>query len=547
MNQLQPTGVATGVLRSLGIWAGKKLAPFTGKNVFSVSKHNEVLAAANCFLNPQVHIGGTSPQVFVGDSGWGIQIPAGTTAGPAGTGNMNYRGAYSAGTDYAVDDVVYTGSTPAARYFYVCEIANGPGTSVHATDPTEAGTIYWRLISQPPGGITPAPANFIIGSDGIIRCLRISTLSGRVYIAGDFAHVGYYNTSGTLVADSLRTGVATLKATMEIDAPASFVNITGVFARQVFGMGVRSDDSLYIAGQFFSVNDAQRANASNQGAAVLTAAGDADSGFNPGTTFTSPSYPADALTCYGDRMLFIGGFTSVASTARYGAAMLDLTGAVDTSFVPPLSSDVNESFYNANHIFITDQTSGAKVFLTGPVFYNSGSSIGLVRFDLSGTIDATLAIGVGFAGGGTSGLGYNPAVGTDIYIGGNFTSYKGGAVGPGLCKISWTGTLDASWVPVVTFSGGAVLDLCLQADGKLLVAGGGLATVNGVAKNGLARLLSSGALDTSFTPDINSGGTVYRVAQHPDGRIVVVGDFTSVGGHARHNIAHLDLAGNVLS
>jgi hypothetical protein len=140
----QPIVAAVGTMRSLALWAGKRIVAFTGRSLFGTSKNNEVLAAFNAFLNPQVTKG--SPQISISDAGWALRLPdAGDDS--SGGGNMSYRGLYSGATDYALNDVVYVGATPPVRFSYVCESINGPATAVHAPDPTETGTIYWRLVA----------------------------------------------------------------------------------------------------------------------------------------------------------------------------------------------------------------------------------------------------------------------------------------------------------------------------------------------------------------------------------------------------------------
>src|SRR5437667_5149455 len=82
----------------------------------------------------------------------------------------------------------------------------------------------------------------------------------------------------------------------------------------------------------------------------------------------------------------------------------------------------------------------------------------------------------------------------------------------------------------------------VQSDGKILV-GGDFTTLspNGgatVTRNRIARLNPDGTLDTAFNP--NSNDTVYSMALQADGKILVGGNFTSIGGQPRNRIARLD-------
>ena len=77
----------------------------------------------------------------------------------------------------------------------------------------------------------------------------------------------------------------------------------------------------------------------------------------------------------------------------------------------------------------------------------------------------------------------------------------------------------------------------MQPDGKILI-GGNFTTVLGVARNNIARLNTDGTLDTAFNPNANGG--VFSIAVQADGKILAGGDFTSIGGQTRNRIARLD-------
>ncbi|HKZ82802.1 MAG TPA: delta-60 repeat domain-containing protein, partial [Anaerolineae bacterium] len=81
---------------------------------------------------------------------------------------------------------------------------------------------------------------------------------------------------------------------------------------------------------------------------------------------------------------------------------------------------------------------------------------------------------------------------------------------------------------------GTVRALAVQADGKMLV-GGLFTTLGGQARDRIARLNSDGSLDTTFNPGANDW--VYALAVQADGKIVVGGLFTTLGGQARDRIA----------
>jgi len=91
---------------------------------------------------------------------------------------------------------------------------------------------------------------------------------------------------------------------------------------------------------------------------------------------------------------------------------------------------------------------------------------------------------------------------------------------------------------------GTVLDLALQSDGKVFI-GGQFTKVNYSARNRVARLNEDGSLDTTFDPGNGANCTVSALAVQIDGKVVIGGCFTSVGGESRRRVARLQTDGLV--
>lgn len=87
------------------------------------------------------------------------------------------------------------------------------------------------------------------------------------------------------------------------------------------------------------------------------------------------------------------------------------------------------------------------------------------------------------------------------------------------------GDPDLSWNPSVSGGLGRVHATAVQADGKIIIAGD-FTTVLGVARNNIARINANRTIDTTFTPDPN--GSIRALAVQNDGDIVFGGDFGSV-------------------
>jgi uncharacterized delta-60 repeat protein len=88
----------------------------------------------------------------------------------------------------------------------------------------------------------------------------------------------------------------------------------------------------------------------------------------------------------------------------------------------------------------------------------------------------------------------------------------------------------------------SVYTLLLQPDGKILV-GGQFTTLGGQPRSNIGRLNPDGTLDADFNP--GADGLVYTLLLQPDGKILVGGNFTTLGGQPRSNIGRLNPDGTL--
>jgi uncharacterized delta-60 repeat protein len=110
-----------------------------------------------------------------------------------------------------------------------------------------------------------------------------------------------------------------------------------------------------------------------------------------------------------------------------------------------------------------------------------------------------------------------------------------------IARLHEDGTLDTGFN--ATFDG-TVWSMALQPDGKVLV-GGNFITVSGQPHSRVARLLPDGSLDASFSAGLGANGTITDLALQPDGKVLVVGDFTTMVGQPRQHIARLHSDGTL--
>ena len=170
-------------------------------------------------------------------------------------------------------------------------------------------------------------------------------------------------------------------------------------------------------------------------------------------------------------------------------------------------------------------------------------------FSQTGAIDPTFSVGEVLTG---SSPGKIYALTTDssgaVLIAGDFTSIGGTNRGM-IAKLDSLGKLMSSFGSG-TGANGPIRSMLVQTDGKILV-GGEFTSINGTARNRIARLNSDGSLDTTFNPGSGANGTVFAIANatasYPfyNSGIIIGGDFTSYDGTNRGRVALLSTSGSL--
>ncbi len=137
-----------------------------------------------------------------------------------------------------------------------------------------------------------------------------------------------------------------------------------------------------------------------------------------------------------------------------------------------------------------------------------------------------------------------------ILVGGQFATL-GGQSSTNLGRLNPDGSLDASFQPGTgTSYPDTVYSLGVQADGKILV-GGWFTRLGGQSRTNLGRLSADGSIDSSFNPGAGTGspsgnqGVVFCLAVQADGKILVGGTFGTLGGQARSSIGRLNPDGSL--
>ncbi len=234
-----------------------------------------------------------------------------------------------------------------------------------------------------------------------------------------------------------------------------------------------------------------------------------------------------------DGKIIIGGnFTSYNGTSRNRIARLNMDGTLDTSFNPGTGTN--------DVVRTTSLQSDGKIIIGGSfTAYNGTGRNSIARLNTGGTVDTSFNPGTG-----ANGIVYTTSLQSDgkIIIGGGFASYNEISRSI-IVRLNADGTLETIFNSG-TGANGWVNTTSVQNDGKIIIVGG-FTSYNGTGRNRIARLNTDGTLDTSFNPGTGVVGYVYTISLQSDGKIIIGGYFTSYNGTGRNRIARLNTDGTL--
>jgi len=381
------------------------------------------------------------------------------------------------------------------------------------------------------GVLAPAQASLLdtsfnpgSGANGFINAI-VRQADGRIVIAGAFTEF-----------DGIpRTRIARLNSDGSVDP--SFDPGAGA-DDNVNATAIQPDGRIVIAGYFTQFNGVSR-----NGIARLNSDGSLDISFDPGTGVSKlSSYPqVNALALHADGRIVIGGFfKDVNGVSRDGIAQLNADDSADLSFNP------GTGLQSYVALALGTQTNGQ--VLAGGIFdkFDGVPRKSIARLNADGSVDNSFFVPSGGIGGSnTLERVYALALQPDgrVVIGGDF-SIVAGARRQHLARLNADGSLDETFDPG-SVSLQRVAALALQPDGRVII-GGEFRFIDGVSRNGIARLMNDGSLDLGFDPGAGVEAfspyqaSVNALALQPDGRVILAGNFDAFDGIARKNIARLE-------
>jgi uncharacterized delta-60 repeat protein len=251
--------------------------------------------------------------------------------------------------------------------------------------------------------------------------------------------------------------------------------------------------------------------------------------FNPGSGLNTA--PATIALYTDGRILVAGGFSQYNGNMRRGLARLQSDGTLDGSFDPMEGP-------NGPVRWVFPQPDGKLIIAGDFSTFNSLPTRFVTRLRPDGSVDLTfptISLDGSLQGAISQGDGR-------IMLAGSFTHING-TEQPNFARLNTNGTLDGSF-SVPSGVVGTVDGLTALASGKTLVFGS-FSSIGSYPISLLARLDEHGVVDTNFALPFVNGSEITAVAEQPDGRIVICGEFTSIDGYSRIRVARLNSEGTL--
>ncbi len=400
----------------------------------------------------------------------------------------------------------------------------------------------YNLIRLNPDGTRDAAFNSALSNtdDTIWRVEELA--GGKIIVSGVHAGITGNGFVNRLNADgSLDNSFATVvAANSNVGSPA------------VAALRVQADGKILIGGGFGSINGF-----AIRGIARLNADGTIDGNFNLNGAGVNGFVYDIEIAASGK--IFVGGsIVSYNTAARSTVFSINSDGSLDNSMAySGAARQIRDLLIQAD----------GKIIIGGDVGDGGLSGVipALARVNTDGGTDFAFRVLVGDAGRSNKVL-VQPDM--KILVAGFFTDVNNQPTS-NLVLLNADGTLDINFVQ--QFGSTEIFALDRRADGTILVgSGGGLRRLNAAGLQELS--LNTGlTLDARFLPgnngfvastnqrlrkyteggvfvssfDVIADGLIRKIVLQPDGKFIVVGDFTTISGATRGRVARINADGTL--
>jgi uncharacterized delta-60 repeat protein len=376
------------------------------------------------------------------------------------------------------------------------------------------------------------------GANNSVRTVVVQA-DGKVLVGGEFTMLG----GGT--ATTPRNYIGRLNADGSVDA-----NFNPGANGTVWSLALQPDGKILVGGDFTGLGGVTGTTTRNH-LGRLNTDGSVDTLFDPGTsglsgTVYTMAVQPDGKIVVGGIFSGIGGGTG--TTPRSSLARINADGTVDT-----FNPGVKRRGQSVEQIYASAVQPDGKILVAG-FFIGLGGGTGETPRSNIGRLNSDGSVDSFDPGVNHFVLTLVLQVDGKIVIGGTFFMMGGGGNGTtarnGIGRINADGSLDTSFDPGTN----AVNALAVQPDGKILVGGRFVFLGSGgtAPRSKIGRLNADGSLDLTFDPGANGDGNegVFALAIQSDGKVVVGGSFTMLGGGgtgstARSRIGRLYATGSI--
>ncbi|MEN6624674.1 MAG: hypothetical protein ABFD69_00445 [Candidatus Sumerlaeia bacterium] len=415
---------------------------------------------------------------------------------------------------------------------------------------------YLKTCDLQPDGKLVVSGGYTAGRTGGVLFIRLNTDGRRDMTFNIGPAVG--NPVVTLLARADgRVMAGTQPDTLRFSADGTPIT-TGTSVRNVYAMLEQPDGKLVLGGSLSILSSGTY----YRNIARLNADESLDKTFHPvlntGATVQCVALQDD------DKILIGGDFSTVNGSPRIGIARLNADGTLDDSFAPVTAggTGVYKIIVQPDGKIVTvgsiaGQYKIARIYPDGtpdPGFTaDTGSQVYV--YDALLSTDGKIAIAGMFGlallnSDGTRDSGFNPDLGDGasayclaLQPDGKFLAgiFRSGAMQ--LMRFNADGSVDETWSVGIGMQhvgyGGLIRDVIVLPDGGVL-AGGEFSFFDDFPCRNMVRLNSDGSVDRSSQfLAAGTNGAVSTIAPHPDGDVLIGGEFTRVNGAATNRIALL--------
>jgi len=397
---------------------------------------------------------------------------------------------------------------------------------------------YYKVVSQNylirlnADGSKDTTFNVGTGFNGGIETIALQS-DGKIIVGGQFTA---YNSSASPMSIMRLNSDGTVDSSFITSGGFERVVGSSSYAGNVKAIELQTDGKILVGG-VFDVYTANFTSVSAKRMVRLNADGTKDTSFDvangflitsttPGTVNVIKLQSDGKIVVGGDFELYYTNFTTAKKIIR-----LNADGTKDTSF----------SFGNGfDNIVYSINTLSTGSFIVSGDFSTYGFSNRarkIARITSTGGFDSTF-----YKGDGISGYVNSVVVQQDnkIIVGGSFPTFQNNSQN-NIIRFNVDGTKDVSF-NIGTGFDNSISSLILQANGKVVV-GGNFGSYNGASSNSIVRLNNDGTLDSSFNIGSGFNNNVGKLVLQPDGKIIVLGTFTSYNGVSSMHIVRLNSDG----